>query len=353
MVRIEKPEVQRILEMHLKHKKNIILEQDFPDADNDANPNLGQITGVKSGEGTTNMDNNQDAIDLKLIRDAEKVGCLKNGRAQYLKGTKKPVYVVRGAKTGKTVVFYPDMTYKFTDGSKSGKWKCSKLQNAQVQQTSQQNEINQLKTQFGWKTREDLKNITQEELTQLYQKHPKFELYKLKVESGKTGGYTEIQQKFIEQAEAMGYKLQLTPEETASGKYKQYKVPNSENFFPGGLTMFYSAETAVTSGSDIQQSFSELSQGQAPRTRKECAETIKSYYEAWETRREIPQNVFDPMKRRVQACVNTYGRKFNSLGGLFSKVDNYIDTLSGGSGGPLTYGEDAKWRIAPPRKVKK
>jgi hypothetical protein len=264
----------------------------------------------------------------------------------------KPVIVGKGT-SGTIFYFYADMIVINQKTGNKTKWECSKLQNAQVQQTSQQNEINQLKTQFGWKTREDLKNITQEELTQLYQKHPKFELYKLKVESGKTGGYTEIQQKFIEQAEAMGYKLQLTPEETASGKYKQYKVPNSENFFPGGLTMFYSAETAVTSGSDIQQSFSELSQGQAPRTRKECAETIKSYYEAWETRREIPQNVFDPMKRRVQACVNTYGRKFNSLGGLFSKVDNYIDTLSGGSGGSLTYGEDAKWRIAPPRKVKK
>ena len=353
MIRIEKPEVQRILEMHLKHKKNIISEQNAPDDDNDANPNSTQNTGAKSGTELTTVDNNQDTIDLQLIKNAEKEDCLKNGKAQYLKGTKKPVYVVKGVKTGKTVVFYPDMTYKFTDGSKSGKWKCSKLQDTQTQQSSQQNEINQLKTQFGWKTKEELGNVGQEELTQLYQKHPKFELFKLKVESGKVGGYTDIQQKFIDQAQGMGYKLQLTPEETASGKYKQYKVPNSENYFPGGLTMFYSSETAVTSGSDIQQSFGELSQGQAPKTRKECAEAIKTYYEAWETRRDIPQNVFDPMKRRVQACVNTHGKKFKSLGGILSNVDNYIDTLSGGSGGPLTYGEDAKWRIAPPRKVKK
>lgn len=325
MIKIEKNEVKRILEMHLKHKKNIIIEQEV---------------------------SNQDSTDLILIRNAEKVGCLKNGKAQYLKGTKKPVYVVQGTKTGKVVVFYPDMTYKFTDGSKSGKWKCEKLQTLQSQESTQQSEIEQLKTQFGWKTKEELGNVGQEELSQLYQKHPKFELFKLKVESGKVGGYTDIQQKFIDQATSMGYKLKLTPEETASGKYKQYKVPNSENYFPGGLTMFFSSETAVASGSDIQQSFSELSQGQVPKTRKECAEAIKVYYEAWETRREIPQNVFDPMKRRVQACVNTYGKKFKSLGGILSNVDNYIDTLSGGSGGPLSYGEDAKWRISPPRNVR-
>lgn len=291
--------------------------------------------------------------NFTTLKNARNVGCLSNG--DIFKDKTKNIYFYRKPSTKeptKEVDFFADMTYKFVDGSKSGKWKCEGLVTLTTTEVQQQSEINQLKKQFGWKTREDLKNIGQDELTQLYQKHPKFDLYKLKIESGKVGEYTEVQQKFIDQATSMGYKLQLTPEETASGKYKQYKVPNSENYFPGGLTMFFSSETAVESGSGIQQSFSELSQGQAPKTRKECAEAIKVYYEAWETRREIPQNVFDPMKRRVQACVNTYGKKFKSLGGILSNVDNYIDTLSGGSGGPLSYGEDAKWRISPPRNVR-
>lgn len=301
---------------------------------------------------------NTEDPNLTKLRNSIKVGCLSNGKLK--RDTSKNIYFYRKPSvTGQgDVDFFSDMTYKFVDGSKSGKWKCEGLVTLtttaaqQESQKQQQSEINQLKKQFGWKTREDLKNIGQDELTQLYQKHPKFDLYKLKIESGKVGEYTDVQKKFIEQAKGMGYKLQLTPEETASGKYKQYKVPNSENYFPGGLTMFYSSETAVTSGSSIEQSFKEISQGQTPKTRKECAEAIKVYYEAWETRREIPQNVFDPMKRRVQACVNTYGKKFKSLGGILSNVDNYIDTLSGGSGGPLSYGEDAKWRISPPRNVR-
>jgi hypothetical protein len=324
---IESSEVKRILEMHSKLKKKPLLEQEVSQP-------------------------SQKEVEYKLLQDAQTAGCLKNGKIRPLKGGQSYAFVGK-TKSGLDVIFYPNMTYRFYASGKTGKWKCSKLEGAQSQQSSQQNEINQLKTQFGWKTKEDLKDITQEELTQLYQKHPKFELFKLKVESGKVGGYTDIQQKFIDQAQGMGYKLQLTPKETASGKYKQYKVPNSENYFPGGLTMFYSSETAVTSGSDIQQSFSQLSQGQAPETRKECAEAIKTYYEAWETRRDIPQNVFDPMKRRVQACVNTHGKKFKSLGGILSNVDNYIDTLSGGSGGPLSYGEDAKWRISQPRNVRR
>lgn len=291
--------------------------------------------------------------NFTTLKNARNVGCLSNG--DIFKDKTKNIYFYRkpsSKEPTKEVDFFADMTYKFVDGSKSGKWKCEGLVTLTTTEAQQQSEIEQLKNQFGWKTKEELGNVGQEELSQLYQKHPKFELFKLKVESGKVGGYTDIQQKFIEQAQGMGYKLQLTPEETASGKYKQYKVPNSENYFPGGLTMFYSSETAVTSGSDIEQSFKEISQGQTPKTRKECAETIKTYYDAWETKKDIPQNVFDPMKRKVQACVNTYGRKFNSLGGLFSNVDNYIETLSGGSGGPLSYGEEAKWRISSPRNVK-
>jgi hypothetical protein len=346
MIRIEKPEVQRILEMHLKHKKNIISEQNAPDSDNDANPNSTQNTGAKSGTESTTVDNNQDTIDLQLIRSAEKEGCLKNGKAQYLKGSKKPVYVVKGAKTGKTVVFYPDMTYKFTDGSKSGKWKCSKLQNAQAQQILQQNEIEQLKTQFGWKTREDLKNVTQEELTQLYQKHPKFELYKLKVESGKIGGYTDVQQKFIDNAKKLGYKESLTSEETASGKYKQYLVPNSEQYFPGGLKMFYSSETAISSGVDIKQQFKNSVTNQTPTSKKDCRDTISAYYNAWRTKKEIPDVEFEPMKRKVQACVNEYDGKW---GGILSKIDEYVDVLRGVQvgdiKGPLSSGGDSKWRL--------
>ena len=117
MIKIETSEVKRILEMHSKLKKKPILEQN---------------TAPDSSTETPKV--NQDEVDLKLIQDAEKAGCLKNGKSQYLKGTKKPVYVATTVKSGKVVYFYPDMTYKFADGSKSGKWKCSKVEEIKIQQ---------------------------------------------------------------------------------------------------------------------------------------------------------------------------------------------------------------------------
>jgi hypothetical protein len=319
---IDSNEVKQILEMHSKLRKKGLLEQE------------------------EKVVPNQDEIDRKFLMDCETAGCLKNGEIKLLRGTTKPVYQATTLNSKEVVLFYPDKTYKFPKTGETGKWKCSKVEQMMAQQTLQQNEIEQLKTQFGWKTREDLKNVTQEELTQLYQKHPKFELYKLKVESGKIGGYTDVQQKFIDNAKKLGYKESLTSEETASGKYKQYLVPNSEQYFPGGLKMFYSSETAISSGVDIKQQFKNSVTNQTPTSKKDCRDTISAYYNAWRTKKEIPDVEFEPMKRKVQACVNEYDGKW---GGILSKIDEYVDVLRGVQvgdiKGPLSSGGDSKWRL--------
>jgi hypothetical protein len=77
--------------------------------------------------------------------------------------------------------------------------------------------------------------------------------------------------------------------------------------------------------------------------KKTCRDDIKTYYDYWKTKREdITQTDFDQLKSKVQACANQFDGKW---GGIFSSVDNYIETLRGGAGGPLSYGEDAKWRL--------
>jgi hypothetical protein len=77
--------------------------------------------------------------------------------------------------------------------------------------------------------------------------------------------------------------------------------------------------------------------------KKDCRVEVKKYYDYWKTKREdIPQSEFDKLKSTVQACANQFEGKW---GGVFSSVDNYIKTLRGGTGGPLSYGEDAKWRL--------
>jgi hypothetical protein len=317
--KIDTNEVQRILEMHSKVKKSIILEQ--VDADNEIDPKL-------TGNSPVVPEVNKDEIDRKLIDDAITAGCLKNGKVRFLKGTKSPVYQATTLKTNTVVTFYPNMTYKLATGE-TGKWKCSKAELAakeatQVasQKTTVDTDLARELSQYGWKERKNI-DVTDIELSQLYQKHPKYNLYKLKVNTAKQGGYTPEQTAFIENWKGKGYKSTLTPEELAMGTFQKVNVQGSEQYFPGGLIMYKPAAGA--------------------QDKKICRDKVKQYYDYWKTKREdISQSEFDQLKSQVQACANQFEGKW---GGIFSSVDNYIKTLRGGTGGPLSYGEDAKWRL--------
>lgn len=268
--------------------------------------------------------------NFTILKNAKKVGCLSNG--EIFKDKTKNTYFYRkpsSKEPTKEVDFFADMTYKFVDGSKSGKWKCdglTTLANTDAQVASQKatvdTDIARELEQYGWKKRADIA-VTDTELSQLYQKHPKYDLYKLKVNTAKTGGYTEEQKAFITQWTGKGYVEKLSPEQLASGIYQKVKVQGSEEYFPGGLIMYKPA-------AGVQD-------------KKTCRDYIKTYYDYWKTKREdITQTDFDQLKSKVQACANQFDGKW---GGIFSSVDNYVKTLRGGAGGPLSYGEDAKWRL--------
>lgn len=275
-----------------------------------------------------NSTNTEDPNLVKL-RNSIKVGCLSNGKLK--RDISKNTYFYRKPSATGTgdVDFFPDMTYKFVDGSKSGKWKCEglvTLANTNTQQASQKatvdTDIARELEQYGWKKREDIA-VTDTELSQLYQKHPKYDLFKLKVNTAKTGGYTPEQTAFIENWKTKGYKSTLTPEELATGTFQKVKVQGSEEYFPGGLIMYKPAAGA--------------------QDKTACRDKVKQYYEYWKTKREdIGQSEFDSLKSQVQACANQFEGKW---GGIFSVVDNQIKTLRGGTGGPLSYGDDAKWRL--------
>ncbi len=275
-----------------------------------------------------NSTNTEDPNLVKL-RNSIKVGCLSNGKLK--RDISKNTYFYRKPSATGTgdVDFFPDMTYKFVDGSKSGKWKCEglvTLANTTTQQASQKatadTDIARELEQYGWKKREDIA-VTDTELSQLYQKHPKYDLFKLKVNTAKTGGYTPEQTAFIENWKTKGYKSTLTPEELATGTFQKVKVQGSDEYFPGGLIMFKPAAGA--------------------QDKADCRDKVKQYYEYWKTKREdIGQSEFDSLKSQVQACANQFEGKW---GGIFSIVDNQIKTLRGGAGGPLSYGDDAKWRL--------
>jgi len=323
-IKIDSDEVKRILEMHSKLKKKPILEQETPNTDKDVTSNVSgddaisnSTSKVDSSKVTPELTKQQK--DVKTIKDAEAARCLTNGEIRYKKNTKDPVYVVTTLKSAKLVYFYPDMTYRFADGSKSGGWKCDNLQDF-LREIAQNN----------YMRKEDI-NVSESELSQLYQKHPNYELFKPKYKNQKVAGFTVDQQAFIDQwkkkknakgeYENTEYVETLTPQQRASGTYQAVRVNGTEQLFPNGGLIMYKPAAGL-------------------QVKKECRVNIKKYYNYWKTKREdIPQNEFDKLKSQVQACANQNEGKW---GGIFSDVDNQIKTLRGGTGGPLS---DSKWRI--------
>jgi len=294
-----------------------------------------RILGMHKREMNEQIENSTKVEDpsLTIISNAVKLGCLSKGQ-RYLDKTNNKYYYRKpsaketevgsnGKPTPKLVDFFSDMTYKFVDGSKAGNWKCDDLVSLNTTNTDVEREI----TQNQYKKREDIP-VTDTELAQLYEKHPKYDLYRIKIKTNKVSGFTEDQQAFIDQFKQKkadggesGYVETLTPQQRALGTYQAVKVSGTEQLFPNGCLIMYRPAAGE-------------------QDKKLCRDKVKKYYEYWKTKREdIPQNEFDSLKSQVQACANQHEGKW---GGIFSVVDNQIKTLRGGTGGPLS---DSKWRL--------
>ena len=278
---LDENEVKRILSLH-----KIIKEQTTPPTP--AAPPTSVAAPVKE----------EDPMLAKL-REARRNGCLSNGAIFFNKT--KSMYYFRGVKqsTKQEIDFYPDMTYKFVDGSTSGKWKCDNIERNVVKAAEETTNKGKLDTQ---------------------------------------------KRAFIDMAKDLGYKEELTPDEIASGSYKEYKVPGSEKFFPpNGITMWWSSSDVAKSGGTITNDFQQISKLQTI-NKSVCRDAIDTYYEGFKTKKDIPQATFDSMKKVVQSCVNTYEGKWGGLIGL-GKIKDYVEILRGGIGGPSRRGEDSKWRL--------
>lgn len=153
-------------------------------------------------------------------------------------------------------------------------------------------------------------------------------------------------QAFIDMAINLGYKETLTPEETASGAYKEYKVPGSEKFFqPNGITMWWSPSDVASSAQNSIDTFDKISKAQTI-DKSLCKDAIETYYDAYKTKKDIPQANFDRTKKVVQACVDTYEGKWGGFLGIdLENTKKYVEILRGGIGGPSRKGADAKWKL--------
>ena len=332
---VESNEKANILQMH----KSLLKEQNQP-----------------SNEG-----------DLSKLRMAISAGCLKNGSLKKKKSTGEYFYRKPSVKdTTKEVDFYANMSYKFTDGSKSGKWACPQMvdglanQAAATQaaaQTTADNEskIATLKKQ-GYKTLDELRKegVDLNTLDKVYKKVTigNVDLY---ISAGtsnftpntSTADFNKDQLSFISTFEKKGYKLNPSRiEQSTLVKVTDKDLGAPADLFPNGLVMWYNPNAQSQISGSEGSVLSNILTNQSV-DRQACRKNVTDYFETFRRKNSI---VIDPAtitkaKRIVQACKDEHYGKWGIAGGG-NRLDNYLDILSGNKeGGPSSYGDDSIWRI--------
>jgi hypothetical protein len=300
-----------------------------------------------------------------ILRKALKAGCLKNGK--LLTNSDRSKFVYRATtKSGKEVDFMADMSYKFKDGSKSGKWACPEMASqaaAEVTaaqtaaQTAADNEskIATLKKQ-GYKTLDELRKEGVD-LTTLDKVFKKVTLgnVDLYISAGTTDitqnisttDFNKNQNDFIDRFIAKGYKLNPSRiEQSTLVKVTDKELGAPADLFPNGLVMWYNPNAQDDIKRNQGSVLADVLSNQSI-DRQACRKNVKDYFETFRRKNSI---VIDPAtinkaKRIVQACKDEHYGKWGIAGGG-NKLDNYLDILSGNKeGGPTSYGDDSIWRI--------
>lgn len=292
------------------------------------------------------------SADEQILRKSIQAGCLKDGKLRTDKNKTRIIYRST-TKSGKIVDFFPDMTYKFQDGSKTGRWKCDQAQTIITNDQETQAKIETLKKQ-NWKTLEELKTAGVD-LNTLDKTHEKTvvgttTLYRpvggktVHHSNTSTAEFNQEQQSFIDKFVALGYVLNPTRvEQQSMVAYTDKQLNAPPDLFPNGLTMWYdpNKQKLITKDDSV---LSDIIKNQSI-DRKACKKNIEDYYTAYTRRKsfQVSASEIEKAKRVVQACKDQYYGEWPALSGG-KKLDRYLDVLSGNvSGGPS--GEYANFKL--------
>jgi hypothetical protein len=244
---IPNDEIKDILEMHSKMKKN---------------------SSVISEQTTVNTASAEDP-NLTKLRDAIKAGCLINGALKRSKSTNQVFYRKPSVQNPSLQVdFFGDMTYKFVDGSKSGKWKCDEI------------------ATNATKASEDVKksNVVLTKRQDLINKYTKNGAYKLKddLSLDEIGSWEQFTLNFPD----------------GSGSVILYKNPSSVS------TVEFTGTTTEKQGALIS----------GENRSKVCREKIKDFADSANKKLKLPMSQINADKTFVMACRDQFGMKYNDLG---------------------------------------
>lgn len=131
---IDNQQKEDILKMHgfLKEQASGLGPDDVQPGDPASPYNADGTTKTAEPVKPVEEPKKEPTVEGKVFIDAITSGCLAGPKTK-IKKTKKGKYVyVETAKSGKIVYFYDDLTWKLSDGSKSGKWTCPEIKAAEV-----------------------------------------------------------------------------------------------------------------------------------------------------------------------------------------------------------------------------
>jgi len=280
--------------------------------------------------------------DKDLLNKAKELGCLKNGMLKTNASRTKVIYRAK-SRTGKIVDFYPNMTYKYKDGSKQGTWPCPRLKDTVSREEDTKAKIETLKSQ-DWKTLDELR-AEKVDLNTLDKTHEKTSvgntiLYRqigkknVHYDNTSTDEFNAEQQSFIKKYTDLGYKINPTRVEQG------YMMPNNAvelgappDLFPNGLIIWNDPQDRK----NLSKSEVEVALQKQSISPKDCKGQIQAYYNLYQQRTsaKVDKVTFDKSKNIVQACKDQHYRDWPWWMAGGKKLDSYLDILSGDvAGGP-------------------
>ena len=314
-------------------------------------------------EQTSNSSATNSDTDLQKLRNLISVGCLADGSLKRRESTGEVFYRKQSVtQPSKQVDFYANMTYKFTDGSKSGKWICPELTSLEASQAASQQTAADVESKIatemkkGWKKLETLK-AEGVDLTTLDKVFDKIvignvALFRPKGSSTtftsgtSTADFNNNQQSFVDTFIAKGYKLNPTRlEQNSLVKVTGEQLGAPADLFPNGLVMWYDPNKQSTIRGGENSILGDILDNQSI-NKNTCRKNVKDFFELYRRRNsaQVDPATVDRAKRIVQACRDEHYGKWGVTGG--KNVDEMLDILSGRKeGGPLSTGPSAIFRI--------
>jgi uncharacterized protein YktA (UPF0223 family) len=205
--------------------------------------------------------------------------------------------------------------------------------------------ITKTKSEGNWKTKEDVLAIDTEQNIE----NPK--MYEKKVVNGTTlyrnlsdvginKALTKKGQDVLTYYTNNGALLQSQVDPEQAQTYTKIKIGSNPDFSEDFYV--YLDPTKVTDPkmlADIQANINKT----IPQDKKICKKAIEDYYTNFKKKRVVLPNELTKMKADVQSCKNEFYKDWGFFGS--KKIDDMLDVMSGGVGGPSRMGDDAKWRL--------